>query len=360
MMRIAYVINSLEGGGAALPVPAIAQVMRDAGAEVHIFALTRRNGRAEAAIVAAGFACSIGPAGERDQLAAWRWLDRAVAAWRPTHIWTSLTRATVIGQLVGLKRRVPVVSWQHNALLRPANLALLRATRRLSMLWVGDSRSVAALTIERLGVPCDRVATWPIFAADPAAPRARPWQPGMPVAVGSLGRLHRNKGYDVLIAALAMLDADGFVPPVPYRIMIAGEGGLRAPLIAAAAAAGVADRIVFAGYADRPRDFLAAQHLYVQPSRHEGFCIAAHEAMQAGLAVLGTETGEMPHSIDRGITGDVVPPGDPRALADGFARLIGDPASLAALGDAARARVLDRYSNAAFASAGQAILARLR
>lgn len=54
-MRIAYVINSLEGGGAALPVPDLLEVMRAHGGAPHVFALTKRDGRALAPIRRAGF-----------------------------------------------------------------------------------------------------------------------------------------------------------------------------------------------------------------------------------------------------------------------------------------------------------------
>src|SRR5204862_4870633 len=133
------------------PVPAVARVLAGQGAAVQVFALTRRDGRALAAIEAAGFAVQVREGGETDHLAALAWLDRRVGAWGPDVIWTSLTRATLLGQLVGLRRRATVVSWQHAAFLKPANLALLRATQGLSALWVGDSHSVAALTAERLG-----------------------------------------------------------------------------------------------------------------------------------------------------------------------------------------------------------------
>ena len=63
-MRIAYVINSLEGGGAASPVPDIARILRDCGAEVRLFALTRRNGRALPAIIEAGLDPLIREGGE--------------------------------------------------------------------------------------------------------------------------------------------------------------------------------------------------------------------------------------------------------------------------------------------------------
>lgn len=356
-MRIAYVINSVEGGGAALPVPAVTRVFRDAGAEVRIFALTRRDGRALRPMHTAGLDVVVRDGGEGDHLAALRWLEAEIRAWRPSHIWTSLTRATLIGQIVGRRQGVPVVSWQHNAFLRPANRLLLRARQARSALWVGDSESVTALTAAKLGVPPERLATWPIFAADLHAPQARPWQPGEPVRIGSLGRLHPNKGYDVLVTALARLDAGGFRSPVPFEVTIGGEGAERARLEAAIVEAGLGN-VTLAGYVDRPRDVLAGLHLYLQPSRAEGFCIAAHEAMQAGLAVVASAVGEMPYSIDKSC-GVTVPPGDAEALAGALTRMLSAPEALEDMGAAARDRVLDRFSQASFAAAGAAVLARL-
>jgi glycosyltransferase involved in cell wall biosynthesis len=358
-VRIAYVINSVEGGGAALPVPAVTRVLCDGGAEVRVFALVRRDGRALPAMAAAGLAVEVREGGERDHAAALRWLDAAVAAWRPTHIWTSLTRATLLGQLVGARRGLPVVSWQHAAYLKPANLTLLRAMSGLSKLWIGDSHSVTALTQQRLHIPAGRLVIWPIFSADADAPQAGSWQPGQMVRLGSLGRLHRVKGYDILIAALRRLRAEGFVPPVPFEIYIAGEGAEREALEIAARGAGIEDfRLV--GYVDRPRDFLAKLHLYVQPSRSEGLCIAAHEAMQAGLGVVASAVGELAYTIEPGVSGALVPPEDPIALAETLAALVRHPERLGEMGRQARARVLDRFSAAQFAAQGQVILDRLK
>ncbi|USI74460.1 glycosyltransferase family 4 protein [Sphingomonas morindae] len=347
-MRLAYVINSVEGGGAALPVPALSEVLRAAGVEMTVLALTRRDGRALPAMAAAGLAVRVRSGGLTDHGAALRWLDREIAALGATHIWTSLSRATLLGQLVGLRRRLPVASWQHAAWLRPANLRLLRATRRLSAIWVADSDAVARFATERMGVPADRLMRWPIFRADAEAPRARPWRPGEPVRIGSLGRLHPVKGYDVLAEALRRLPPG--LPPIITTI--AGEGAARPALEAAGG-------LALPGYAERPGEWLAALHLYVQPSRSEGFCVAAHEAMQAGLPVLGSEVGEMAFSIVDGATGRLVPPGDPAALAAALADLLAEPERLAALGTAARARVLERYAPARFEAAGRAIVARL-
>ena len=97
-----------------------------------------------------------------------------------------------------------------------------------------------------------------------------------------------------------------------------------------------------------------------KPSRSEGLCIAAHEAMAAGLPVLASAVGELRHSIVEGETGGLVPPGDAKALAAKLAEMLRAPARLAAMGAASRARVLDRFGDAVFARAGAAVLERIR
>ena len=356
-MRIAYVINSMEGGGAATPLRRVAEVLQSRGAALRVLALTPRDQLALPALLASGLDIVIRPGGEDDHLAAFRWLDAQVHDWRATHIWTSLTRATLIGQMVGLRRRLPVISWQHNAHLSPANERMLRMMRRLPSLWVGDSECVTQLTAKRLKVDPDRLMCWPIFSADPDAPQAPPWRPGQMIRIGSLGRLHSNKGYDVLVAALAILKAEGFSAPRPFEIVIAGEGMQRAALEAAIAGGGLAN-IRLAGFTLRPAHFLAGLHLYLQPSRAEGFCIAAHEAMQAGVGIVASSVGEMQYSIDNRC-GALVPPGNPDALARALRNMLLYPDMLGSLGDAARRRVLDRYSREAFTARGQEILRRM-
>jgi glycosyltransferase involved in cell wall biosynthesis len=194
---------------------------------------------------------------------------------------------------------------------------------------------------------------WPIFRASSDVPQASPGQQ-RPLRIGSLGRLHPVKGYDVLIDALSLLPRTIARPDV----VVAGEGAERAALEARAEAADVA--IDFAGYAEDPGKFLAGLDFYVQPSRSEGLCVAAHEAMQAGLPVIASAVGQLPYSITQERAGATVPPDDPQALADALARLLVNPEQLSAMGAIARGDVLARFGAERFRTAGLAILERMR
>lgn len=357
-MRIAYAINSMEGGGAQTPLPKIVSALEKAGATVRVMALTRRNGFAVERLRAAGIEPVVRYGGEKDQLAAYRWLCDQTRAWGADAIWTSLTRATLLGQMVGRRLGIPVVSWQHNAFLKPWNKRLLRWRAGATDLWVADSAQVAALTSERLGVSAWALVTWPIFAAEPDAPHARPWRAGETLQIGSLGRLHPNKGYDVLIDALAIMHASPAAPKAPYRVAIAGTGADEAELSVRARARGV-ETIEFVGFTRDAKEFLSGLHLYLQPSRREGFCIAVHEAMQAGLPVIVTRTGEMPHTVNSPATGRVVEVADPHSLAMALAEMLDAPQRLAAMGGVARERVLERFSQDRFEATGAEIVRRI-
>ena len=358
MMRIAYVINSMEGGGAQTPLPKIVAALAKAGARVRVLALTRRNGHAIERLQAAGIDPLVREGGESDQIAAYRWICEQAREWGADAIWTSLTRATLLGQIAGRRLGIPVVSWQHNAFLKPWNERLLRWRADAADLWVADSAQVAALTLDRLGVAAKKLVTWPIFAADPDAPQARPWQPSETLRIGSLGRLHPNKGYDILIEALAKVNAAATPAMPPYRVAIAGEGADEAILRSLAAGRGV-DQLDFVGFCDKSADFLAGLHLYVQPSRREGFCIAAHEAMQAGLPVIVSKTGEMPFTVDTPNIGRVVEVADAQSLAAALGELLKAPHNLAPMGSAARERVLNRFSQERFELNAAEIVRRL-
>ena len=356
-MKIAYFINSMEGGGAQTPLPRIIEALERAGATVQLFALTRRNGKAIERLQANGVEPVVREGTERDHLSALRWMIAQARGSQADIIWTSLTRATLLGQLAGHNLNVPVVSWQHNAFLKPWNERLLAWRADASDLWVADSAQVARLTRDRLGIAPENLVTWPIFAADPDVAQARPWKPGQTLKLGSLGRLHPAKGYDVLIRALATVNEAMATKP-PFSVTIGGIGAQEHELKRRAREAGV--EINFAGFIEEPASFLSNLHLYLQPSRREGFCIAVHEAMQTGLPVIVSDTGEMPFTVNDNSIGIVVPVEDHEALAQALIALLGDPQSLSRMGRAARERVLNRFSTDQFNETAVAIVERLR
>lgn len=352
--RIAYVINSVEGGGAAQPVPAIASVLRVSGAKVRVFALTGRDRRGLHPIFDADLAPLVRNGGERDHLAAALWLRKVIKDWGATHVWTSLSRATILGLLVAPNLGLPVTCWQHNAYLKPWNKRILRLLQRRARLWVGDSDCVTRLTAERLNVEDARMRSWPLFAVNPQIGTARGWKPGETLRVGSLGRLHPAKGYDVLIEALAQLKSCGWSSPVPFQIEIAGEGAERQRLEALCEQANL-DQISFTGFTDQPYRFLAGLHLYVQPSRREGFCIAGHEALATGVPVIASAVGELATTIHDGI-GRTVPPERRFLLASALRDMLGSPGDLGPMGALAREQIGLRFSMDRFLLAGKAAL----
>jgi len=353
-MRILYVINSLDGGGGALPLPHIIGVMRAEGHDVHVVALMERDGRARPLLDAQAIPYEvIGGPKRRYVETAWR-LDRIIRARRPDLIWTSFTHATITGQLLGALRRIPVVSWQHNAWLKPINARILRLTAGLTRHWVVDSGAVQTFGEETLGLDPARISIWPLFMADPGTVAAA--SPASPVfRLGSLGRLHRNKGYDVLVRAVAHLNSQS--PDVGQRLSVhlAGEGPERPALEALVHELGVPN-IHFEGFTTEPMAFLAGLHGYVQPSHHEGLCIAAHQALAAGLPVIASPVGEMARSVTASNGGILVPYGDVQELAVALERFVRDPLAAADMGRAARIWTLREYSVENFKARGRAAL----
>lgn len=351
-MRIAYLINSLDGYGAGLPVPMVTGFMRETGADVRLFALSRRDGRMEPILERIGLPFDVH---EGTVLHSLGWLRAQLDAYRPTVIWTSLAHATLVGRWFGLRLRLPVVSWQHNVFLKPGNIAALWLTKRLTHLWIADSECVARITRRRFGLSDDDVTVWPLFSADPEAPRAKAARPGEVFRIGSLGRLHPHKGYDVLVRALAKIRRESPDIAARFTVTIGGDGPARHQLETLARELGVVN-FILAGYQERPKDFLATLHAYTQPSRVEGLCISAHEAMQAGLPAVVSDMGEMPLTVRAGETGYVVPVAAVDELAAAIVALVSDPARAATMGEAAHRLVNDRFSRERFRAAGRDIL----
>lgn len=358
-MRIVYLINGLNGGGAAFPMVQVIGLMRELGHEVRVAALLPQDRKAAARLDEAGIPYELLGESEHDYLGPALKLLRRLRSSRPDLLWTSLTRGTFYGQLAGRLLGIPVVSWQHSAYLKPGNRRLLRCTRGWSARWVADSVSVHDYAQAALGIAPAAIEVWPPFVADPASPAASRWDGRAPLRLGTLGRLHPSKQYGVLLRAFARALALQPVLVGRVELLIGGDGPEAAGLAALTRSLGLERSVRFVGFVERPAEFLAGLHGYLQTSLKEGFCIAAHEAMQAGLPVIATRVGELAHSVRPATTGWLCEVGDIEGLAQAIVALAADPARAAAMGSAAREWVLDRYGRARFRATGERLLREL-
>jgi len=191
----------------------------------------------------------------------------------------------------------------------------------------------ARVTVVPNGVDLGRFTARP---ADPALRRALGVAADA-VVVGYVGRLEHGKGPDVLLAAAERLALK--VPAV--TLLFVGDGPLRLPLAAQAAAAGV--RAVFAGQRTDVPALLRVCDVIAVPSRQEAFGRVLIEAMAARVPVVASAVGGIPEVCADRLTGLLVPPDDPDALATALAATLGDTAATAARVRAAAIDVATRF-----------------
>jgi glycosyltransferase involved in cell wall biosynthesis len=213
----------------------------------------------------------------------------------------------------------------------------LRHYRRCDHL-IGNTRGIIDW-ITRQGWPAARAHYLPNFASDMAnaIPASLPVPHGVRIIL-ALGRLHRNKAFDVLVRAM---------PAVPgVHAVIAGEGPERAALLDIARSEGVADRLHLPGWRSDTAELLAAADLLVCPSRVEPLGNVVIEAWSARRPVVAAASDGPRELITPGRDGLLVPPEDPKALASAIAGVLDSPGHAAALAEAGRLRYEAAYAEA--------------
>ncbi|KPJ62270.1 hypothetical protein AMK68_05135, partial [candidate division KD3-62 bacterium DG_56] len=156
---------------------------------------------------------------------------------------------------------------------------------------------------------------------------------------GIVARMTAEKGHAVLWQALAALASSG----QRHRLLVVGDGPLRARLRAAAKKMGIADAITFAGARDDVPVAMKAIDCLVIPSLREGLPNVALEAMGSRRPVIATDVGGCARAVLDGETGWLVPPGDPAALAAAMADAAADPGRAHRRGETGRAVVEKRF-----------------
>jgi glycosyltransferase involved in cell wall biosynthesis len=285
-----------------------------------------------------------------------RRLLRALRAGNFDVIHTHLPPATILGSLMGLILRVPVVATLHNSTTKAddhwyqGRLETFLLKHRVQRI-IAVGQRTAASRRQMLGddvelhVLDNAVAPTPPIAPDHRALlRAQIMtDPSRPLLL-AVGRLTAQKAHDELLQAVAKVLADG----VDCELAIAGRGTREDDL------RGVIDELGLGGHAHLlgsrtdVRDVMQASDMFVMSSHWEGLPVALLEAMEAGLPIVSTAVGDVPTVLDGG-SGRLVPPRDIDALAAAIVATLVDDDEI---GVATNRRLIeDSFSSHAWARA---------
>jgi glycosyltransferase involved in cell wall biosynthesis len=248
----------------------------------------------------------------------------------------------VLPEAGALRFRTPLIALVHQPLalessLDAAQADIFRESERAALAAatrvVVTSESTGRIVNADYRVPSQRISV--VRPGNDPVPPARGSNDAV-VRLLSVGSVVPDKGYDLLIAALAAI-AD-----LPWRLTIAGDRtrnlAAAARLDADIAAHGLGDRVAVLGAVPPERiiELCLASDVFVLASRFEAYGMALAEAIAHGLPVVSTTAGAIPDTIPAG-TGLLVPPNDVPALAQALRRLIGDRAERRRLAMNARA-----------------------
>lgn len=271
------------------------------------------------------------------------------------------------GSLIGAGCRVPViVAEEHTWSYEGGSLRKLvdrRVIGRLATRFVAVSYQDARRMVEIEHVPADKVLMIPsAYVPRPSADtdvRAEIGISSETPLVAVVAVLRAQKALDVLLDAMPRV----LEHQPEAHLVIAGDGPCKADLRAQASRLGLAERVHFLGRRRDPEAILRAAQLAVISSDYEGTPLVAYECFANGTPLVSTAVGGLVDLVADGVTGRLVPPRDPPALAAAIAELLGDSelrvrlARAAADGPGARIdaialRFADLYEALAAARAG--------
>lgn len=317
-LRVAFLIVDLDHGGAQRLLTWIAPRLAARGLDVHVISLTDN--------------VRLDPGVPVRRLGMRKWsldaIPRLVGILKdlsPDVLHTHLFHANVLGRLCGRLAGVPHIrSTLHTLEGPPWHRALDRLTAPLAHSHEFVSQAVA----RHAGRPGEVVRYGaPVGHHSPARVD--------PDLIATAARLVPGKGIDDLISAL----------PSRARLRILGDGPDADRLKHRVHELGLRDRVDFPGWTDDVPAGLRGAAVAVFPSRlGEGSPVAVLEAMMAGLPVIATDVGGTRELVEDGVTGWLVPPGRPGALAEEIAWILAHPAAARAVADKGRDVARERFT----------------
>ncbi len=315
-MKVAHIMAGAAQGGAELFFERLVTAQHATGDT--ILPLIRPEPQRVARLRQAGLALETAPFGGLFDWTTRGRVRRALSRFRPRVAVAWMSRAA---------RFAPAGDWV--LVGRLGGFYDLRHFRRCDHL-VANTQSLARWIVAQ-GWPAARTHWLPNFSPDlaGAAPERLGVPPGTPLLL-ALGRLHRNKAFDVLVRAMARL-------PMAQAI-IAGEGPERAALQALVQREGLAARVHLPGWRADTAALIAGCDVLVCPSRSEALGNVIVEAFSAGRPVVAAAASGPKELIRPGEDGLLVPVDDADALATSIRTVLENPVFAATMAAAGRAR----------------------
>jgi glycosyltransferase involved in cell wall biosynthesis len=273
----------------------------------------------------------------RERRAIARYIEASAPAIVHTHGYRAAVQAGSLARRLGCPsvgtahgftgggRRNQLYEWLQLRALRHYDAVIAVSQPLVALL---ESRGIAARRIHR--IPNAAPADQPPLPRSEARRQLALAEDSL--AFGWAGRLSREKGPDVAIAALSCLGRHA-------SLVMLGEGRERAGLERLAAELGVADRVRWCGAVPDAGRFFAAFDGFILSSRTEGTPIVLFEAMRARTPIVATAVGGVPDVVSAN-EAFLVAPDDPPALAAALDALVADPAGASGRADAAYRRLL--------------------
>lgn len=350
-IRLAQLITELDPGGAERVVYELATGLDPKRFLQVVVSLKPADGQIAEELAGSGVrVLSVGMRTKLDFFALWR-LERILKEEAVQMLHTHLFHADILGRLAAAKAGVrAVISTAHvvEGRFRPWRHWVERATSHLVDAEVCVSEAVRRYMLEHGCMPVEKLRViWngvdPARFAGPfdrASIRRSLGIRGDEPLLLSVGRLRRQKGHDIALRAFAIIS--GRMPSA--RLLVAGDGPERKRLERLVRRLGLEGRACFIGQRRDVPELLAAADCVLMPSRYEGFGLAVAEAMAAGRPVVASRVDSLMELIEDGVSGLLVEPEDPQALAEGALKVLGSSSLAQSLGARGKARVVERFT----------------
>lgn len=359
-MKVAYLLESLGGGGAERSTTLLVERLPDHGVHPVVLCLKRASEGDHDRLERRGVELLVAPGGgfARDA----KWVRDILRDHEPDILHTAVTGADLVGRVAAFGTGVPVVSSLINTPYGPARFAadptapwrirgyqvLDAVTGRLGVRhFHAVTAGVAEHAVRHLRVLPSRITVVERGRDQPARPqkdasaiRAELGVGGAGTLVVGVGRLERQKGFDVLLRAVAALGDRGQHVSVA---LLGRPGGHGVELSRLSRQLGLEGRVHQLGYRADALDVVAAADVFVSASHYEGAAGALLEALALGTPVVATDVEGLRGLLRDGEHALVVPVGDVARLSGAIGDVLDQPGAARERAGAGRRLFADRF-----------------